>query len=232
MKYNFVYDTDVLKNLINLSAEEIDVVLATLIGSHNAIFYGHKPERLVDAIKKLESQKFHVCKSPEDFDETIASSNNGILHLENLGSWSFLEQRFLYGHTLNDDQRTTQFIATTKEKPSECIAPDILNNFDIVYKCKPSCVTPQNTGDLVNKLESSKRFQGGLLSGSHRTSTSLIVDTYWMTYNAYTDIKKLSKTNSVYARKIAIVARSLSDISHTHMTSTEEVEKAKSLYEE
>lgn len=232
MKYNFVYDTDVLKNLINLSAEEIDVVLATLIGSHNAIFYGHEPERLVDAIKKLESQKFYVCKSSENFDETIASSNNGIMYLKNLGTWSFLEQKFLYGHTLNDDQRKTQFIATTTEKPRDCVEPDILNNFDIVYKCKPSFVTPHNTDDLVAKLDSSKRFQCGLISGKHCTSTSLAIDEYWMLSNAYTNISKLSKTNPVYARKIAMVARSLSDISNIYKTTTREVEKAKALYEE
>ena len=56
MKYHFVYDEAYLAlRDLQLSEEECKIVLATVIGNHNALFYGHKPERLVNKIKKLSS---------------------------------------------------------------------------------------------------------------------------------------------------------------------------------
>ena len=54
MKYNFIFDKEFDKNnLFELSEMERFVVLATILGGHNAIFYGYKPERLIKAIKAL-----------------------------------------------------------------------------------------------------------------------------------------------------------------------------------
>ena len=143
MKYNFVYDTDFLaKNVFNLSTEEVDIVLATIIGKHNAIFYGNKPERLVDAVKLLShSESFVEQKLFSGIDEGLQNAKEGIMYLKDFDVWSIIEQQFLYSHTVNDPMRFTQFIATTAYNPSEVIVPNVLNNFDIIYRCKKVRIT-------------------------------------------------------------------------------------------
>ena len=90
MKYNFVYDTDILeKNSLYLTEEEMNIVFATIVGKHNAIFYGYKPERLIDAIKKLTSNYPFVATSGSLLIETrLFESKGGILYMSDFDSWS------------------------------------------------------------------------------------------------------------------------------------------------
>lgn len=54
MNYRFIFDKEFSdKYMIELSQEELRIVIATVLGGHNALFYGYKPERLVNAIKSL-----------------------------------------------------------------------------------------------------------------------------------------------------------------------------------
>lgn len=54
MNYKFIFDKEFSeKYMIELSQEELRVVIATVLGGHNALFYGYKPERLVNAVKSL-----------------------------------------------------------------------------------------------------------------------------------------------------------------------------------
>lgn len=82
MKYHFVWDEDFLGNhTLELSEMEMNIVIATIIGGHNAIFSGHHTERLVKAIKLLKNADipFVSVEKPIDWYSLIGSySNNGV----------------------------------------------------------------------------------------------------------------------------------------------------------
>ena len=234
MKYNFVYDTEVLESMSNiLSEDEIKIVLATVIGKHNAIFYGYNPERLIKAIKRItDTTKFVEQNAFCDVDAGLYKSMGGIMYLKDFDVWKTMEQQFLYGHTLNAPIRTTQFIATVSGIPSNNIVPDVLNNFDIVYRCKEYCQTLTSNEKLLHKLESGIRYKDRLRSGDYTTSTELGIESYWLDCDAYYYVKRTEENNPVYARKIALVARSLSDIEHVARTELEQLQEAETFYKE
>lgn len=234
MKYKFVYDTEVLMSLSNLlSEDEIKIVLATVIGKHNAIFYGYKPDRLIKAVKLLSnSKKFVEQKLFSDIDTGLNNSSGGIMYLKDFDVWGDAGQKFLYGYTVNDSNRSTQFIATTSSVPSASVITDVLNNFDIVYKCKESGQAPTSKENLLNMLEDVRLFKERLRSGQHTTSTTLGLDRYWMMSDAFSKVERVLKDNPVYARKIALVARSLSDIERNSYTTVEQLREAEAFYEE
>ena len=68
MKYKFVYDESLSELFFELTEEERIVVIATVVGGHNAIFTGYKPERLVKAVKKLT--ELRVVEPKEDVSIT------------------------------------------------------------------------------------------------------------------------------------------------------------------
>lgn len=234
MKYNFVYDTEVLETFQNfLSEAEMKIVLATVIGKHNAIFYGYKPERLVKAIKRLSNEtKFVEQKKFSDIETGLYNSMRGVMYLKDFDSWSMIEQQFLYGHTLNDESRCTQFIATTSINPTAGVITDVLNNFDIVYNCVRSQQTSKSNEEIMNKLDNCIWFRQRLRSGSYTTSTTLEIADYWMDSGASSYVKRLSNENPVRGRKIALVARSLSDIEHETYTELEQLHEAEAFYNE
>lgn len=235
MKYNFVYDTEVLESTSNfLSADELKIVLATVIGKHNAIFYGYKPERLIKAIKRLSNETEFVEQNTfSDIDAGLDNSRGGIMYLKDFDVWKVIEQRFLCGHTVNDQNRTTQFIATMPITPYAGVIPEVLNNFDIVYKCTNSILTPMSNETLKQKLNAGNWFRRKLRSGQYTTSTELRVERFWMDSDVYDNIKRLSEENNpVYARKIASVARSLSDIEQSTYTEMKQLHEAETFYAE
>ena len=234
MKYNFVYDTEVLESISNfLSADELKIVLATVIGKHNAIFYGYKPERLIKAIKRLTNKtKFVEQNTSSDIDSGLDNSRGGIMYLKDFDVWKNGEQQFLYGYTVNDPNRTTQFIANTSITPYASVIPDILNNFDIVYKCTRSTQTPMSNEALMQKLEAGILFRRRLRSGGHVTSTELRIERYWMDSDVYSKVERISEDSPVYARKIALVARSLSDVERSTYTEMKQIYEAETFYEE
>lgn len=231
MKYNFVFDTDFLaKNVFNLSSEEVDVVLATIVGKHNAIFYGNKPERLVDAVRFLShSERFVEQKLFSGIDDGLQRAKKGIMYLKDFDVWSIVEQQFLYGHTLNEPSRLTQFIATTSINPTEVVVPDVLNNFDIIYRCKEGENHICSRENVSTRLEGIIKYHNSLHSGKYVTSTELEVDTYWLFNDSYLYLKKLAKSNPVTARKVAMVSRSISDCNFDSLTGKSAIQCAEKL---
>jgi hypothetical protein len=228
MKYNFVYDTDFLaKNVFNLSKEEVDIVLATIIGKHNAIFYGNKPERLVDAVRLLShSERFVEQKLFSGIDDGLQNAKEGIMYLKDFDVWSIIEQQFLYGHTLNNGSRCTQFIATTSNNPTEVVVPDVLDNFDIIYKCKENEKPLCYKESLLTKLDDIIDYHNSLHSGHFITSTELELDGYWLWNDAYLYLRDLGKNNPVIARKVSMVSRSVSDRRRNSLTSMDDIHTA------
>jgi hypothetical protein len=231
MKYNFVYDTDFIeKNLLCLSGEECDVVFATVVGKHNAIFYGYKPERLVKAIKKLTTDyPFVEISNSSKIGDDLHNANSGILCIKDFDSWSIVDQQFLYSHTLNDSSRCTQFIATTIHNPFETVVPDVINNFDIIYMCKEDNKNTYNKTKLSVGYAYISTFHNSLHSGRFITSTQLELENYWLMDNAYENLCELRKGNASIARKVAMVARSVSDCKHHTLTDMDDISIAERL---
>ena len=230
MKYKFVYDTEFLEsNMLELSEVERDVVFAVIVGQHNAIFYGYKPERLVNAIKKLTAGKrFVENKGFCSIETDLENAEDGIMSLKGFDSWSIIEQQFLYGHTINDEQRCTQFVATTEIHPKACVVPDVLNNFDIVYECSAlSSKICYSKTVLSKRLKGIVEYHDHLHSGTYVTSKTLEINSYWMGDSAFSYINKLVKTMPSYARKLALVGRSISDVNKYSLTGMDEIELAK-----
>ena len=233
MKYKFVYDPNVLESLNNsLSEEETKVVLATVVGKQNAIFYGYRPERLINAIKRLTStEAFVEQKTFSDIDDGLNKSMDGIMYIKDFDVWKISEQQFLYGYTVNDSNRKTQFIATVSVQPSATVVTDVLNNFDIIYRCKESEKIPKDKESLLHEYEDILRFRTKLRSAHYTTSTTLTLSYYWMGSGVCSHVRKAQEDNPVYARKIALVARSLSDVEHSVYTEMEHLREAEALYE-
>lgn len=231
MKYNFVYDTDFLeKNRFYLSKEEVEVVFATVVGKHNAIFYGYKPERLVEAIKKLTSfNPFVETSEASSVGKKYEESQGGILHIKDFDSWSLIDQQYIYSFTLNDKDRLSQSIVTTINNPLETVVPDVINNFDIIYMCKDNHKYPYQKGRLSNKYKRVYDYHSSLLSGCFVTSTELKVDGYWLKRDAYSYLCKLTDTDPVIARKVSVVSRSVSDCRHNNLTTMDGVCTAENL---
>ena len=92
MKYNFVYDKEFRGRFAELSKEEIMVVLSTIVGHHNAIFWGYKPERLVNAIEKLCDCPFVNVKE----DGYAEKAHGGVLYTPTLDSFNMGQQDDIY----------------------------------------------------------------------------------------------------------------------------------------
>lgn len=231
MKYNFVYDTDFLeKSSLYLSKEEMDIVFATVIGKHNAIFYGYKPERLVNAIKFLShSENFVEQKLFSDIETGLKNATEGIMYLKDFDVWKFAEQQFLYSHTLNVSSRCTQFIAITSINPSDVVVPDIISNFDIIYMCKEDYKPPISKERLASKFSEIFEYHNSLHSGHFITSTELELENYWTVTEAYLYLRKLWKSNPIIGRKVSMVSRSVSDCNYNSMTTLEDIHVAEAM---
>lgn len=219
MKYNFVYDTDFLENNCTyLSEEEKRVVYATVVGKHNAIFYGYKPERLIEAIKMIASANpFVEMPSPPAYTE-LCKSNGGIAYLKDFDSWGIVGQQYLYPFSINDKERSTQFIATATENPLNVVVPDMINNFDVIYECKDDVKIKRTSWNLKSSFRHVVDYHHSLHSGKHVTSTELEVNNYWLCNDAFSYLIELTKRNPVTARKVAMVSRSISDCNFDSLT--------------
>lgn len=225
MKYNFVYDTDFLKkNSLYLTEEEMNIVFATIVGKHNAIFYGHNPERLIEAIKKLTSNyPFIATPNPLWIEDKMRKSNGGILYMSDFDAWSVIDQQYMYAFTKNDRERCSQFIATTTHDPLETVVPDIINNFDIIYRCKEDEKLPYARTQIATKFRGVSEYHNSLHSGRYVTSTELELEDYWLKTDAYRYLSELGKNNPVIGRKVSMVSRSVSDCKCHSLTTLEDV---------
>lgn len=233
MKYNFVYDTDFLeKNCIYLSDEERLVVYATVVGEHNAIFYGHEPERLIKAIKVLTSNYPFIESSNilvDEVEEDLRKATAGILYLKDFDSWGIMTQQFFYPYSINDKNRGCQFIATATENPLDTVVPDMINNFDIIYECKNDFKAQRKRWHLNSTFRDIVEYHNSLHSGRYVTSTGLEIDSYWLRNDAFSYLVALTKKNPVTARKVAMVSRSISDCNYDSLTDMGDIQLAEKL---
>lgn len=242
MKYKFVYDTEVICNNSNLTPEERNVVIATVVGKHNALFYGCNPERLVKAVKKL-SELFieveHGCSVDKLIGCGVYSSGyiqqaeKGVLFVDGLDSYNADFQSNLRGCSINYENRVLQLIATTAIAPYYGVRRELLDNFDIVYQCKNEERRIRPYSDLIDKMNSINKFRSTLLSGRHVTATFAEIDTYWnlSSFQQYYEQLRERKGN-VIAMKLAKVARSVSDITKDQMTGYGDLKIAEDWYNE
>ena len=230
MKYNFVYDKEFRDRFAELTKEEIMVVLATIIGKHNAIFWGYKPERLVNAIEKLCDCPFVNVKE----DGYVEKANGGVLYTPTLDSFDMERQNDIYAISQNG-VKELQVVATCDTGvPASTIIPNLLGNFDIVYKCKESEVDNMSTtwDKLRDKVNRAIRYKKTLHSGKHITSDFTMVKTYWNRMSFQERYISSKEKNKTLALKIAKVARSISDITDESMTTDFEWDIAKTWYDE
>ena len=231
MKYTFVYDKEFRDKFVELSKEEIIVVLATIVGQHNAIFWGYKPERLVNAIEKLCSPFVNIKE-----EGYVEKAHGGVLYTPTLNSFDLRRQNEIYAISQNG-VKELQVVATCDTGvPAFKIIPRLLGNFDIVYKCKFSANDIDNMSATWDKLNDTvrraRRFKNTLHSGKHITSDFTFVETYWNRMSFQCKYESAKEKNENLALKIAKVARSISDISDTHLTTDTEWDIAKSWYDE
>lgn len=110
-RYNFVYDDGFFeKAFVQLSLNELKVVMATVLGGHHAIFYGYKPERLANAVKILRmdpdttpfaevpytSSLEKLCGGGEDLHKGLVSeADKGFLYAPNINDLTYAELSIL-----------------------------------------------------------------------------------------------------------------------------------------
>jgi hypothetical protein len=233
MKYNFVYDKEFRDRFAELTKEEISVVLATIVGRHNAIFWGYKPERLVNAIEKLCDCPFVNVKE----DGYIEKANGGVLYTPTLDSFDMERQNDIYAISQNGVKKFQVVATCDMGVPAVKIIPNLLGNFDIVYKCKFSLANDvgnmSTTWDkLRDKVSRAIRYKKTLHSGKHITSDFTMVKTYWNRMSFQERYISAKEKNENLALKIAKVARSISDITDESMTTDFEWGIAKTWYDE
>lgn len=111
LNYKFIYDDGFFeKAFIQLSLNELKVVMATVLGGHHAIFYGYKPERLANAVKMLRmnpdttpfvevpytSSLEKLCGGGEDLHKGLVSeADKGFLYVPNINDLTYAELSIL-----------------------------------------------------------------------------------------------------------------------------------------
>ena len=168
MKYHFVLDEGFLGNRIfELSETERNIIIATIIGGHNAIFTGYRTERLVKAVKLLrnEDTPFVSVECPIESRKLIGDySGRGLTQ----GFVTDADKGFLHFSDISSqDSGVTSWLTTvmgngwirlyhdgiTKELPADfqliaessnlnrSVSIDLLLNYcDIRYDCPKVCI--------------------------------------------------------------------------------------------
>lgn len=251
MKYHFVYDEAYLAlRDLRLSDEECKVVLATVIGNHNALFYGYKPERLVNEIKKLSShmrfsregefmgfvdidaENMHV-PSVEHYTDYCDYAKNGGVYIKGIENMSLQLQTEL---SIKSENTTREFqlvaTATTPGSVINSVIIPLLDNFDIVYKCKGKGITYRTTQDLIKTLEKTVRYRVGLTSGQHITGRFTDSNMCYGNSDVRTLYNSESRTDNKKPFKYIKVARSFADLDGENLTLLRHYNLAKELYKE
>lgn len=241
MKYKFVYDKGFEKNLfLNLSQEEIGVVIATVLGKHNAMFFGYKPERLILAIKKLcyECNYIEVNESNQLADDISFFACNftdkvqkGVVFVPNINNKSglFYDTIRLASSNINRDCQIVVY-DTNAPRTDRPYFNEALENFDIIYECKEGDIIQKSVDELRSKFKSIQDYKLSLCSGKHVTGKFREVDSYWTTGKCFDTYCELKRRNSVLALKYMKVARSISDINFHNLTPVSDLEGAMKLY--
>ena len=243
MKYKFIFDEGFESNIfLNLTTEELGVVLATVIGKHNALFFGYKPERLINAIKKLSSGQFgYIIADDESLtahdisffrSHFVTKVGEGTIIVPNINS----DKGTLFYDTLriaseNDNRQCNIVVYDTDEPDTDNEYVRLyLENFDIVYKCKDFDTTGISLKEARSRLKSTLEFRQNLTSGKYYSGMFTSIDTYWSTTECFNKFSELYSTDSVHAKKFMKVARSISDVRLKINTSVSDLNSAMNLY--
>lgn len=241
MKYKFVYDNDFIEGqLLDLSEEEFGLCIATVLGNHNAMFFGYKPERLIKAIKKLVSikEKYIVADLESTKHDDIgfftsAFSNEvgkGAVIVPVINSRSELFYDTIRLASDNED-RDCQIIVYDTQAPrnNSHNFKEALENFDIIYECKEHPSANKTVANLRNSYKDAYEYKIQLNSGKFVTGKFMRIEDYWCFSDAYFRYNHMEGLKYVN-RKIMKVARSISDIRHHGLTSQSDIDSAIKLY--
>ena len=167
--------------------------------------------------KQFAEQYMYFCDGAKD----------GGIYVNGIDNMSLTYQTKLAVESVNAT-REFQLVATTIN-PSYVIKP-LLDNFDIVYKCKGEGITWRTTQDLIKGLKKTVRFRDSLTSGQHITGR--LTDSNMCYGNS--DVRVLyqseSRTDSRKAFKYLRVARSFADMDGENLTCLKHYNHAKNLY--
>lgn len=236
MKYKFIYDDAFLESrLVELSCEEIRVVLATIIGQHNAVFYGYKPERLVNVIKKLYDTKKPWVDVPcttsvgKIYSDLLPQGDGGVMCFDNIDYNTITQQSEL---TPIASDTHVQFIATLRGNPWSTIPGGLHDCFDIMYECKPQGFSKVDIYSVKKGIDNAQEYRKTLLSGRYITGKLTNLDSfeYWYNGSVFEYYKNSCNANRIKALKISKVSRSLADIDLSSLVEQEHLEEAIKLY--
>lgn len=235
MKYKFVYDEAFLQmQTLDLSEEEIRIVLATMVGQHNAIFYGYKPERLVDAIKKLNDGKPFIETNSLISCSTLSgrcvSAVGGIAYIRQMNLFNEACKVLLTSNT--SIGRGAQYIATVSSDPCICVSDTLRNNFDIVYYCKRTDRSVRSFTEIKKVLKKAITYQHSLDSGTYPAGLyrKEAIKSWWVGETLYNLFWSLDTKDKVMPFKYLKVARSLADVDNYSNPRNSHWEEAKRLY--
>lgn len=241
MKYKFVYDSDFIKGqLLDLSVEEFGLCIATVLGNHNAMFFGYKPERLIKAIKKLVSikEKYIVADLESTKHDDIGFFTSAFSNEVRRGAVIVPEinnRGELFYDTIrlasDNEDRDCQIVVYDTKAPRRDSHNfrEALENFDIIYECKEQPSAEKTVADLRKRYEDALDYKLSLHSGKFVTGKFMKIDPYWCTLDAYNKYGCMEGPKYV-TRKIMKVARSISDVSHHSLTTMSDIHSAIDLY--
>lgn len=230
MRYKFTYDKAFLDaNLLNLSSEEVKIILATVIGNHNAIFWGYKPERLADAVKRL-SNVWCLQAFSYDCDAFKYTDTESLYYLKDLNKYDSDTLKRIEMNSVNST-RFSQFIATMEGTPTELLDKGLLKNFDVVFKCTDDNKPEVFISTLRDDIRRANRHRSNWASGDYITGRCDNPQSYWYSTEAWDRYASFRRSrNEDIALKFAKVARSLADIEGCSMSYVSNWLMAKSLY--
>ena len=242
MKYKFIFDKNFEENIFfNLTSEEFGVVLATIVGKHNALFFGYKPERLINAIRKLSDRQRGciiadesslVCHDISYFNKHFVDPiGEGTIIVPEINNKSNLFYDTLRLASYNDNRKCNIVVYDTdKPRMSNDYFKEFIENFDIVYECKNIIPSGLSVKDARSKLKSTLEYRSGLASGKHYSGMFTSIDTYWNSVQCYKMFLELCEIDKVQATKFMKFARSISDIRQNNLTTVSDLDSAMSLY--
>lgn len=230
MRYKFTYDQAFLDaNILNLSSEEKSIVLATVIGNHNAIFWGYKPERLADAVKRLSNIEC-VPTSSYNCDALMYTDSESLYYLKDLNKYNSDTLKRIEMNSVNCT-RQSQFIATIEGTPTEVLDKGLLKNFDVIFKCTDDNKPEVFISTLRDDIRRAKRYRSNWASGEYITGRCDTPYGYWYSSEALVRYKSFKYVHgNDIALKYLKVARSLADIEGSSMAFVSNWLMAKTLY--
>lgn len=201
-KYKFVYDTDIDEKLCHLSLDEIKIVLAVVLGKHNAIFYGYKPERLVKAISRINGEPIEELI---DFDKDTRIQSNLVMSKDKL------------------------YIATASQAPYSSIVSGKINEFDVMYKCKEEPEEFVKYSKLQETLVRRINHRQYWDSGQYTMGKIDKIKSLWFSGDCYTLYENKSRSNR-FALTQARFARSLADVDDSCVAYVKHFREAEKLF--